>query len=152
MEDGVMLKYGRINEKSAGADIVPVTMAAGQAIYAKSGRFCYMNAGAATLVGAAVTSIYGVLNTHEHTPTVGDKVGCDADLNGIWRIPVKSGTYVEGMKGDYCDLVVDTEQGAALDTSDRNHVIIVDGDLVNNKWVDLKMNPALWGTLAGADD
>lgn len=152
MQDGVMLKYGRVNEKSAGADLIPVTMAAAQVIKAKSGRFVYQNAGAATLCGAATTTIMGVLNTHEHTPTVGDVIGCDCDLNGIWRIPINSGTFVEGMKGDFCDLSIASDiQGAALDASVRDLLIIVDGDAVNNLWVDVKMNPAKVGTGLGAD-
>lgn len=152
MLDGEMLKYGKINESGAGANMVPVTMAAAQAIKAKSGRFVYENAGAATLVGAAVASIFGVLNAHEHTPDVGVIFSCDADLDGVWRIPIKTGTFVIGMVGDYCDLVIDTEQGADLTVSTRNHVVIVNGDAVNNKWVDVKMNPQIWGTGAGADD
>lgn len=153
MLDGVMLKYGRVNEQSAGAVMVPVKMAASQVVKAKSGRFVYMVAGAATLVVAAATRIYGVLNAHQHTPTLNDEFGCDTDLNGIWRIPVNSGTYAEAMKGDFCDLSIASDiQGAVLGTSTRNHVVIVDGDLVNNLWVDVRMNPDIWGTGAGADD
>lgn len=153
MLDGEMLKYGRINESGAGAKMVPVTMAAAQVVKARSGRFVYQVAGAATLVVAAATRIYGVINAHEHTPTVGDIFSCDTDLDGIWRVPINSGTFAIGMVGDYCDLsVASSIQGAALDISTRNHVIIVNGDAVNNKWVDVKMNPALWGTGAGADD
>ena len=152
MLDGVMLKYGRINERGSGASLVPVVMAAGQVVAAKSGRFVYENAGAATLCVASSTTILGVLNTHAHTPTVGDTIGCDTDLDGIWRIPVNSGTYVEGMKGDLCDLSVSSGiQGATLDTSSRDLIMIVDGDLVNNEWVDVKMNPAKQGTGIGAD-
>ncbi len=152
MQDGVMLKYGRVNEKSAGAEVVPVTMAGSQVVKAKSGRFVFMNAGAATLNIDGSASIYGVLNTHEHTPTVGDIIGCDTDLNGIWRIPINSGTFAEGMKGDYCDISISSNiQGAQLDASVENTLIIVDGDAVNNNWVDVRMNPALWGTATGAD-
>lgn len=152
MEDGVMLKYGRINEKSAGADLVPVVMAASQVVKAKSGRFVFEVAGVATLCGASSTTIFGALNTHEHTPTVGDTIGCDTDLNGTWRIPVNSGTYVEGMKSDLCDLSIASNiQGATLDTSSRDLIMIVDGDLVNNNWVDVKMNPAKVGTGVGTD-
>lgn len=152
MQDGVMLKYGRVNEKAAGDDLVPVKMAASQVVKAKSGRFVFMVAGAGTLCVASSTTIYGVLNTHEHTPTVDDKIGCDADLNGIWRIPINSGTFVEGMKGDLCDLSDSSDiQGAALDVSTRDLLIIVDGDLVNNNWVDVRMNSAKWGTGLGAD-
>ena len=153
MQDGVMLKYGKINEKSGGADVVPVTMAASQVVKAKSGRFVFMVAGAATLVVASSASIYGVLNTHEHTPTVGDIIGCDISLDAIYRIPVNSGTFAIGMVGDYCDLSIASDiQGAVLGTSTRNSVIIVNGDAVNNNWVDVKMNDAVWGTGIGADD
>lgn len=153
MNDGVMLKYGRVNEKSAGASIVPVKMAASQAVKAQSGRFVYMNAGAATLCISTSTTVYGVLNTHEHTPSTGALVGCDTDLDGIWRVPILSGTYAEGMKGDLCDLAIDANgiQGAALDASVRDLLVVVDGDLVNNAWVDVKMNPAKWGTGIGVD-
>lgn len=154
MLPGEMLKYGKINEKSGGADVVPVTMVASQVVKARSGRFVFQVDGAATLVVASSTRIYGVLNTHEHTPTVGDIIGCDISKDAIYRIPVNSGTYVIAMIGDSCDLAINGSdiQGAVLGTSTRDHVIIVDGDAVNNKWVDVKMNDAIWGTGAGADD
>jgi len=153
MQDGVMLKYGRINESSGDASIVPVTMVASQVVKAQSGRFVFQVAGAATLVVASSTTIFGVINAHEHTPAVGDIFSCDTDLNGIWRVPINSGTYAIGMVGDYCDLSSSSDiQGAALDISTRNHLIIVNGDAVNNNWVDVKMNPSIWGTGLGADD
>lgn len=152
MLPGEMLKYGKINEKSAGADVVPVTMVASQVVKARSGRFVFMVAGAATLVVASSTTIYGVLNTHEHTPTVGDVIGCDISKDAIYRIPINSGTFAIGMIGDLCDLSDSSDiQGAALDVSTRDHVVIVNGDAVNNKWVDVKMNDAIWGTGLGAD-
>ena len=153
MDDGVMLKYGRVNEPGAGAELSTVVMAATQAVKAASGRFVFLVAGAATLCISTSQTIFGVLNTHEHTPTVGDKIGCDTDLGGIFRLPVNSGTYVEGMKGDKCDLSIDGDgiQGVALDASTHDIVTIVDGDLVNNNWVDVKMTPEEWGTGIGAD-
>lgn len=152
MSDQKYLKYGRINEKSAGAELVPVAMAAAQVVKAKSGRFVYMNAGAARLCAAATTTIMGFLNTHQHTPATGAKVGCDTDRNGIWRIPVNSGTFAVGMIGDLCDLSISSDiQGAALDASIRDLLIIVGGDTVDNAWVDVMMNPAKIGTGIGAD-
>lgn len=152
MSDQKYLKYGRINKASSGDGVFPVPMAAAQAVKAKSGRFVYMNAGAATLCVAASTTIYGFLNTHEHTPDTGDLVGCDTDLRAVYRIPINSGTYAVGMIGDYCDLSVSGGiQGAALDASVRDLLIIVGGDAVDNEWVDVKMNPAKVGTGLGAD-
>lgn len=152
MLDGEMLKYGRINESEGSAELVPVTMVASQVIKARSGRFVFMVAGGATLVIDTSTTIFGVLNAHEHTPDVGVIFSCDADLGGIWRIPINSGTFVIGMVGDFCDLSSSSDiQGAALDVSTRDHLVIVNGDAVNNKWVDVKMNPNIWGTGLGAD-
>ena len=153
MQDGVMLKYGRVNEQAAGAHMVPVKMVAAQVVKAASGRFVFMVAGEATLVVASSATIYGVLNTHAQTPTAGDIIGCDINKDGVWRIPINSGTYAEGMKGDFCDLSVNGNsiQGAVLGTSTRDSVVIVDGDLLNNNWVDVKMNSLIWGTGLGAD-
>ncbi len=152
MREGELLKYMRINEPVGGAILVPVAMAAGQVIKAKSGRFVYMNAGAATLNADGVGSIYGFLTCHEHTPNVGDKFGCDTDLNGIFRIPINSGTYAAGMIGDTCDISISSNiQGAQLDASVENTLTIVGGDELNNLWVDVKMTPAEWGTGIGVD-
>lgn len=147
MYDGEALRYGRQYSY-----VQEVAMAASQAVAAKSGRFVYMNDGAATLCVAASTTIFGWLNTRAQTPSTGAKIPCDTDLNAIYRIPVNSGTFVVGMVGDYCDLSVsDGIQGAALDASVRNLLIIVGGDVDNNKWVDVRMNPATFGTGLGAD-
>jgi len=150
MYDGEMLQYGRINERSAGAHIISVPMAATQAIAAASGRFVYMNDGAATLCGAATTTIFGFLQTHAHTPATSAKVACEVDLKAVYRIPVYAGTFVNGMIGDLCDLVISGGiQGADLTASDRNLVTIVAGDVTNNKWVDVMMNPELASTGLG---
>ena len=151
MLDGEMLKYGRINERAAGANMVDVAMVASMDVKAKSGRFVFMVDGAATLCQSDSATIFGVINTHEHTPDVGDKVACDIDLTGIWRIPVITGTYVVAMQGEKCDLVIDTVQGADLTASSYDLVIIVDGDLVNSKWVDVMMNPEEWGNDTGTE-
>lgn len=58
----------------------------------------------------------------------------------IFRIPINAGTFVVGMKGETCDISVNGTtkvQGADLTASARDCVRIVDGDLVNNAWVDV---------------
>ena len=142
------LKYGWLY---GGKVSVPVEMAATQALYAQSGRFVYMVAGAATLCADGITTIFGMLEAHQHTPATGASLNCIIDLTAVFRIPVNSGTYAVGMKGDYCDISISTYQGAQLDASTENLLIIVGGDLVNNYYVDVMMNPAVWGTLLGAD-
>lgn len=151
MYDGEALRYERTNGGDM-SNVVGVPMAAAQAVAAKSGRFVYMVAGAATLCVAAATTIFGWLNCRAKTPSTGEVVPCDIDLNAIYRIPILSGTYAVGMIGDLCDLAVSGGiQGAALDASVRDLLIIVGGDAANNKWVDVRMNPAKWGTGLGAD-
>lgn len=146
---GEDLKYGW---RHGGRVSVPVAMAASQAIGAQSGRFVYMSAGAATLCVDGSTTIFGFLDTYAHTPTVGDIEDCIIDLTAVFRIPVNAGTYAVGMIGDYCDISVSSSvQGAQLNASTENLLIIVGGDAVDNAYVDVMMNPAVWGTLLGAD-
>ena len=46
------------------------------------------------------------------------------------------------MKGKTCDLSVASDvQGADLTASGEDVVLIVDGDLVGNYWVDVRLNP-----------
>jgi len=149
MYAGEQLKYGHIN---GGTAAVQVAMAASQVVSANSGRFVYLDAGAATINVDGSLTIYGHLETHAHTPTVGDKIKCIVDLSAIYRIPVNSGTYVVAMQGDQCDISVLTYiQGAQLDASMENTLTVVDGDTVNNKWVDVMMTPSNWGTGAGVE-
>ena len=143
------LKYDWIK---GGEVSVPVAMAAAQVISARSGKFVYMNAGAATLNVDGTTSIFGFLESHAHTPTVGDYLNCIIDLTAVFRIPVNAGTYVVGMIGDYCDISISSNiQGAQLNASTEDTLIIVGGDADNNYYVDVMMNPAKWGTGLGAD-
>jgi predicted RecA/RadA family phage recombinase len=134
------LKYGQI---SGGNLEAVVTMAAAQAIAAQSGRFVYMVAGAATLNVDGATTIFGFLEAHAHTPTVGDQLKAIIALDAVFRIPVNSGTYAVGMIGDTCDISVSGGiQGAQLDASTEDTLIVVGGDLDNNYYVDVVMNPA----------
>lgn len=56
----------------------------------------------------------------------------------VFRIPINAGILVQAMIGETCDITVVTNvQGADLTASARDCVRIIDGDLVNNKWVDV---------------
>lgn len=126
--------------------------AASQVIGNKSGKFVYMNAGALTLCVDGTAQIFGWANDYARTPTVGDICSVNVALDAIYRIPVNAGTYAAGMVGDLTDLNVDTNvQGAKLDASGENLVIIVGGDLVNNNYVDVKINPAVQGAAVGSE-
>ncbi len=143
------LKYGWIY---GGKVAVPVAMAATQVLSAQSGRFVYMNAGAATLNADGVGSIFGFLEAHAHTPATGALLNCIIDLTAVFRIPINSGTFVVGMIGDQCDISISSNiQGAQLDASAENTLTIIGGDAVDNKYVDVMMTPTEWGTGLGVD-
>jgi hypothetical protein len=141
------LKYGWLRGGKLSCE---VAMAATQALAAQSGRFVYMNAGAATLSADAITSIFGFLEAHAHTPATGAMLNCIIDQTAVFRIPINTGTYVVAMMGDYCDISISgTVQGAQLDASTENTLIIVGG--YSTVYVEVMMNPATWGTLLGCD-
>lgn len=141
------LKYGW---RHGGKVSMPVPMAASQVISAQSGKFVFMNAGAATLNIDGSTTIFGHLEAHAHTPATGAELNCIMDLTAIFRIPVNSGTFVVGMLGDYCDISVSSSiQGAQLAASTEDTLIIVGGSAA--VYADVMMNPAKWGTGLGAD-
>lgn len=149
------LKYGWI---AGGKTAVPVPMASSQTIVDQSGKFVHMNDGAATLCADAKAYIFGHLEVGTEdgsiTPSSGDYLNCIIDVSAVFRIPVNSGTYVVGMIGDKADLSIDTNvQGAQLDASAENLVIVVGGDADDNNFVDVMMNPnALASQQGGADD
>ena len=151
MNEGDQLKYGWIR---GGKTSIGVTDAGSQVITAASGKFVYMNAGAATLCDDGTATIWGSLESQaQTTPAAGEELNCIIDLTAIFRIPVTGGTYAVGMIGDLCDLEITGSdiQGAQLDASAEDLVVVVGGDLTNNNWVDVMMNQDVHGTGIGVD-
>ena len=110
-----------------------------------SGHFVDLDgSGYATLCTDASTYIFGALEgVGDETITLYDKKMCRVTPQGKYRIPVGSGTMTQALIGKTCDLVVASNvQGAALGTSARDIIRIVDGDIANNKWVDVVLMPA----------
>lgn len=67
-------------------------------------------------------------------------LAAEACQGTIFRLPIITGTLVQAMIGETCDVVVNgttKAQGVDLTASARDCVRIIDGDLVNNKWVDV---------------
>ena len=148
---GYHLRFGQV--KGIQLNVGHCVWAASQVVGNRSGKFVYENAGALTLCVDATAYIFGWAQERARTPTVGDTCTVNIALDAIFRIPVNSGTYAEAMRGDLCDISVSSSvQGAQLDASDENSLIVCDGDLVNNEWVDVKINPAVQGAAAGVDD
>jgi hypothetical protein len=136
------LKYGQVR---GGSVSVPVPLAASQAFKAQSGRFVYLDgSGNAVLCAAGANEIFGFAQESERTSSstaAKEKANVVIDPSAIFRIPVISGTYVATMRGDTCDIGVSAGiQGADLTASTDDVLIIVDGDLVDNKWVDVMIS------------
>ena len=65
----------------------------------------------------------------------------DVSVNSVYRIPINAGTYTYALRGKACDLSVSSNmQGAQLNASDEDTVIVVDGNHTDG-WVDVRMNP-----------
>ena len=144
MYDGEQLKYGWIK---GGKLAVPVVCAA-QTFVAQSGRFIYMNAGAATQCVAASTTIWGWLESEAQTVTAGEELNCIIDLTAVFRLPASGTNYAASMIGDYSDLDVSASvQSVTLGVDSRQLVLVVGGNATDaDTWVDVIMNPAKFGT------
>lgn len=147
MQEGVQLKYGVIKGEDFTVKI-PVPMGASEVIKAKSGRFVKNDAsGRMEIAVAGSTLLMGWVELGEQTcsategGTIGDMIPAQ-NCQAVFRIPINTGTYAATMVGKTCDLsVVSSIQGAALGASSEDTVIIVNGDLDNNLWVDVMINP-----------
>lgn len=148
MQPGVALKYGWLK---GGKTSVPVEMLASQVMKAQSGRFINItSAGYGEVFDDQDTAeCFGFAEAPEETSsaTSGNTVyNVIVDLTAIFRIPIDTGTYVLGMFGDTCDIGVTSDvQGAYLTGSTSDTVIIVGGDITNQNWIDVMINPVKKG-------
>ena len=146
MAAGEQLKYGFIR----GFELsVAGYMTDAQTMRQASGRFVYLDsAGRCTLNADGAGRIWG------HAEYLGDSEGSEDDrvnvniaVDAAYRIPINSGTFVKAMIGDECDISISSNiQGAQLDASDEDTLMVVGGDLVNSNWVDVKIVGDLQGT------
>lgn len=152
------LKYGPIINEDACAK-VPAIVTASETFRAKSGRFVTLNTtyGTYEVADDGDTLLAGWMEIADGVTSTGD-VGVlipAANCPVVFRIPVYAGTYVQTMFGKTCDLVratvggVTLVQGAKLDASGEDNLIIVGGDLVNNDYVDVMFNPSKITGLTG---
>ena len=144
----VEIKYGHLRGGEQG---FPVTVAASQVFLATSAKFVKRTAaGTATVTkvtgGATDSNILGHLELQEVNSSDGTEVvKCINDDTAIYRVPVIHGTYAATMKGRKCDIAISSaatglRQGASMVSDTYGHLIIVDGDLVDNSWVDVRIN------------
>ena len=142
--EGVQTVYGVVKGEPVG---VPAPITASEVFRKASGRFVTNNAGYMELADDGDTLLSGWMEYGgDNTSASGDfGTWYPASLNQniVFRIPIQAGTYVTAMLGKTCDLVratlggVTNVQGAKLDASGEDNLLIVGGDLVNNKFVDV---------------
>lgn len=137
------IKYGHYRGGDSG---VPVKIAASQVFKGRSGRFVYLDgSGNAVIADDGANEIFGHAEESERTSssTAGiEECKVIDDPSAIFRIPVGAGTYVATMRGKSCDIIKDSNniQGADLTANTDAVLIVVDGDLVNNAYVDVRIN------------
>lgn len=149
-ETGGLLRYGPVKNEDNAVKI-PWPVAASEQFRLKSGRFVTKGTnGPAEVADDGDTLLLGWLDPDNgETLSVSGDYGTLIPAMGdhtVYRIPIYAGTYVATMQGKTCDLVratvdgVTLVQGAKLDASGEDNLYIVDGDLVNNEWVDVMIN------------
>lgn len=139
MED---FKYGLIR---GGHASTPVPLAASQVIKWKSGRFVNLDgSGNAVISVAGANEIFGHIEESERTSNATaalELAKCIVDPSAVYRIPIDTGTYVAAMRGKTCDIgVTSSIQGADLTANTDKVLVVIDGDLVDNNWVDVMIN------------
>jgi len=149
MKEGVQLRYGWIGGGKYG---VPVEMYASERVDAPGSRFVNMNATGyaeylddqdAEEIFGSVEGPYGTINA---TQAKAGKQNCIVDITAIYKVPVDTGTFAITDIGDTCDVgVTSNVQGAYLGASTQEQLIILSGDLDNNEWVIIRLNPFVQG-------
>ena len=149
MADGAQLRYGIIKGED-NCPKIPGPMGASEVVKSASGRFVtWDGAGFLDIADDGDALLAGWIEHNEETTnatngvTIAQFLPASGALGVVFRIPVNAGTYVVGMRGKTTDIARTTNvQGAKLDASGEDNLIIVDGDLVNNAWVDVMINPS----------
>lgn len=152
------LKYGPISPYATEkAKSMPIT--AGETFRAKSGRFVTLNAGYVEVADDGDTLLYGWAEVGDTGAVTVSGARANVIVangcNEVFRIPVAAGTLTEAMIGKTCDLVRATiggttlVQGAKLDGSGEDVLLIVGGDIAGNGYVDVMFYQAKVTGLTG---
>lgn len=138
-------KYVKFGHYKGGKIAVPVKLAASQVFKSRSGQFGYLDgSGNFVIAASGADEIFGHAESGERTSSAtagAEEINVIVDPSAIFRIPVGAGTYDATMRGKTCDIVVTSNiQGADLSASTDDVLVIVNGDLVSNEWVEVMIN------------
>lgn len=141
------LKYGYVR---GGRVSAPSTWVGSDVLKAQSGRFVIKSGNSVTIATDGSAPILGHADDSERTTVALDPVNIIVDPSAVYRIPVNAGTYVVAMQFKTCDLSVSSNiQGADLTAATDAVFIVIDGDSVDNNWVDVMINPVRATALSG---
>lgn len=164
MGEGTLLKYGIIKGES-GLPVLFMPMGASEIIpvggcFVKddgSSRMETAGDGNALLAGYVFPTTLDANQSYQtcsstEGETIVPFIPISAMLGAVIRLPNAGGTFAVTMRNNTADLEVNATtkaQGVQLDASAEDTVIVVDGDLIGNAWVDIMVNPDKITSLTG---
>ena len=144
------VKYGQIRGGEQGFISL---LAISQTIYATDFKLVTLSGGTATIAASSAIKFAGVMEVEAipNSVNTGTSLGTEKrkiinDPTAIYRIPIVSGTYSDATYlGKRCDYINSGagSRGAALAGNSYNQLIIVGGDVDDNQWVDVRLEPTM---------
>ena len=139
---GEQLRYGQV---AGGKTMVDAEWGASEVVKAASGRFVITDgSGRLEIADSGDTQLVGWAEHREETVSStegGTKTQLNINTDAVYKIPLGgSGTLTRAMFYDTCDLIVASNIQSADLTSTEDVIVIVGGDIANQKWVLVKLN------------
>ncbi len=144
---GEQLKYGHV---AGGEVMVEAQWGASEVIKAASGKFVQTDdSGYLEIADSGDNQLIGWANHREETIGAVDgvtKTQLNVSLSAVYKIPLNTSTpLTRAMFYDSCDLLVTTDIQGVDCTSSEDVLIIVGGDIANQKWALVMLNPSKMG-------
>ena len=144
------VKYGQIRGGEQGFISL---LAISQTIYATDFKLVTLSGGTATIAASSAIKFAGVMEVEAipNSVNTGTSLGTEKrkiinDPTAIYRIPIVSGTYSDatylGIRCDYTNGGAGS-RGAALAGTSYKQLIIMGGDVDDNQWVDVRLEPTM---------
>jgi hypothetical protein len=144
------VRYGQIRGGEQGFISL---LAISQTIYSTDFKLVTISGGTATIAASSAVKFAGVMEVEgiPNSVNTGTSLGTEKrkvvnDPTAIYRIPIISGTYSDATYlGVRCDYVNNGAgaRGAALAGTSYKQLIIMGGDIDDNQWVDVRLEPTM---------
>jgi len=144
---GEQLKYGQV---AGGEVMVDALWGADEVIKAASGKFVQTDdSGYLEIADSGDNQLVGWAEHREETIGAVDGVThtqLNVSLDAVYKVPLNTSTpLTRAMFYDSCDLLVTANIQGVDCTSSEDVLIIVGGDIANQKWALVMLNPAKMG-------